>query len=374
LIVVNGLKFKLEKRQDVGLGLQLLALAIALTASLLTMAVLMILAGANVWEGYVALFEGAFGSWQAFIATLVKATPLILTGLATTIAFRGRIWNIGVEGQLYAGAMAAYWASISFNSFPPVVLFAVILLVGMLGGALWASIAAVLKVKFEVNEIITTVLLNYIILYLLSWLLSGPWRDPESYYQHSPEIAEKAWFLVILANSRLHIGFIIAIVASILVYLLIEKTPLGYEIRAFGINPRASRFQGTDVAMIVIIVMLISGSIAGLAGTGELFGVHHRLKSEISLGYGFTGIIIAMLAGLHPLAVVPTAILFSGLINGSFMLQITTGVPASLVVVMQAVVLLFLLAARAVLSYRMRIVRTEATEVASYRLGKARDG
>jgi len=371
--VARRLKFTLEKRQDVGLGQQLFALVAALFAALIVMAILMIMAGANVLEGFAALYEGAFGSWQAFVATLVKATPLILTGLATTIAFRGRIWNIGVEGQLYAGAITAYWTSITFDSLPPAVLFFVILLAGMVGGALWASIASVIKVKFEVNEIITTVLLNYIILYFLSWLLSGPWRDPESYYQHSPEIVESARFWVILENSRLHIGFVVAILVSILVYFIIEKTPLGYEIRAFGNNPRASKFQGTNVAAIVIIIMLISGAIGGLAGTGELFGIHHRLKSEISLGYGFTGIIIAMLAGLHPLAVVPTAILFSGLINGSFMLQITTGVPSSLVVIIQAVVLLFLLAARAILTYRVRRVHADGPEEPMLRLRRAQD-
>lgn len=371
--MARNLKFTLEKREDVGLGQQLLALAVALLAALIVMAILMIMAGANVLEGYAALYEGAFGSAQAFVATLVKATPLILTGLATTIAFRGRIWNIGVEGQLYAGAIVAYWASITLDSLPPLALFFVILLAGMVGGALWASIASVIKVKFEVNEIITTVLLNYIILYLLSWLLSGPWRDPESYYQHSPQIAEATRFWVILQNSRLHIGFVVAIVVAILVYLILEKTPLGYEIRAFGNNPRASRFQGTNVGALVIIIMLISGAIAGLAGTGELFGIHHRLKADISLGYGFTGIIIAMLAGLHPLAVVPTAILFSGLINGSFMLQITTGVPSSLVVIMQAVVLLFLLAARAILAYRVRRVHADGPEEPTFRLGRAQD-
>jgi simple sugar transport system permease protein len=371
--MAGRLKFTLEKRQDVGLGQQLWALVAALFASLIVMAILLILAGANISEGFAALYQGAFGNWQAFVATLVKATPLILTGLATTIAFRGRIWNIGVEGQLYAGAIAAYWASTTFDSLPQVALFFVILFAGIVGGALWASIASVIKVKFEVNEIISTVLLNYIILYLLSWLLSGPWRDPESYYQHSPEIAETSQFWVILDNSRLHIGFVVALVAAVLVYLIVERTPLGYEIRAFGKNPLASKFQGTNIALLVIIIMLISGGIAGLAGTGELFGIHHRLKSEISLGYGFTGIIIAMLAGLHPLAVVPTAILFSGLINGSFMLQITTGVPSSLVVIIQAVVLLFLLAARAVLSYRVRRVGVDESVGTSYQIRNTRD-
>jgi len=305
------------------------------------------------------LFEGTFGSWQACIESLVKATPLILTGLATVIAFRARIWNIGQEGQLYFGAITAYWAYVQFISLPPALLIPIIILFAMIGGAICGLLPAIIKAKFGVDEIIITIMLNYIVTYFLSWLLSGPWKDPNHYYQQSPTILEKVQFPTLLDHTRLHIGFAIAIVAAILIYLLLAKTPLGYEIKAMGLNPTASRFQGINVIKTMIIVMLISGALSGLAGTGELFGVIYRLKSTISLGYGYASIIIAMLAGLEPLAVVPVAILFGGLINGSFFLQTTTNIPAAIIYVIQAIVLLFFLGARAISDYKIRVIAND---------------
>jgi simple sugar transport system permease protein len=197
-------------------------------------------------------------------------------------------------------------------------------------------------------------MLNYIILYILSWLLSSPWKDPATYFRQSPLIAEASQFPAIIDGTRLHIGFVIALLAAIGLYFLLEKTPLGYEIRAAGNNPIALSFQGTSVVKILIIVMLISGALSALAGVGELFGIHHRLRADISLGYGYTGIAIAMLANLQPLAVIPAAIFFGGLINGSSNLQVVTGVPSAITDVIQAVVLLFLLAANAGINYRLR--------------------
>jgi simple sugar transport system permease protein len=355
--VIGRTGWKLERRVDVGADLQLLVLLVAIVASLLTTAALMGVAGASVREGFVALWQGAFGTQKALIASLVKATPLILTGLATVAAFRARVWNIGQEGQLYSGAMAGYWAYLAFQNQPRPVLIGAILVAALAGGAICGLLAAVIRARFQVDVIITTIMLNYIVTYAMSWLLSGPWRDPTSYYQHTPAVAEVAQFAPLIPGSRLHLGFVLGLVAALVLYLLLHETPLGYEVRAFGLNPVAARFQGTNVTMILLVVMVISGGVSGLAGASELFGIHHRLKSDISLGYGYTGIIIGMLAGLHPLAVIPAAVLFGGLINGAFMLQITTNVPAALVNVIQAVVLLYLLAARAAVSYRLRRVR-----------------
>lgn len=350
-------RLKLEKKAHVSPLAQVGALVSAVILSVIVTGVLMYIGGANIKEGFVALFEGAFGSWPAIVETLVKATPLILTGLATVIAFRARIWNIGQEGQLYVGAITAYWAYTQFNSFSPFLLIPIIVLFALIGGALCGLVPAVIKAKFGVDEIIITIMLNYIVIYFLSWLLSGPWKDPNHYYQQSPIILDKAQFPILIAHTRLHLGFIIAIVAAILIYLLLSKTPLGYEIKAMGLNPTAARFQGINVVKTMIIVMLISGALSGLAGTGELFGVIYRLKSTISLGYGYAGIIIAMLAGLEPLIVIPVAILFGGLINGSFFLQTTTNVPASIVYLIQAIVLLLFLAARAISLYKIRFIK-----------------
>ena len=352
-------RIKVEKREHASPIAQIGALVGAVALSIIVTGLLIYIGGADIKAGFIALFEGAFGSRQAIIESLVKATPLILTGLATVVAFRARIWNIGQEGQLYVGAITAYWAYLQFNSLPPIILLPLIILFALIGGALCGLIPAVIKAKFGVDEIIITIMLNYIVIYFLSWLLSGPWKDPNHYYQQTPSILEGAQFPILLAHSRLHLGFILAIVAAILIYLLLSKTPLGYEINALGLNPTAARFQGINVVKTMIIVMLISGALSGLAGTGELFGVIYRLKSTISLGYGYAGIIIAMLAGLNPLAVVPVAILFGGLINGSYYLQTTTNVPASIVYVIQAIVLLFFLGARAISLYKIRFIKND---------------
>ena len=351
------LKIKVEKREHVSSITQIGALMGAMVLSIIVTGLLMFIGGADIKAGFIALFEGAFGSWQASIESLVKATPLILTGLGTVVAFRARIWNIGQEGQLYVGAIAAYWAYLQFNGLTLIILIPVIIIFALIGGAFCGLIPAVIKAKFGVDEIIITIMLNYIVIYFLSWLVSGPWKDPNHYYLQSPTILESAQFPSLLAHSRLHLGFILAIVAAVLIYLLLSKTPLGYEINAMGLNPTAARFQGINIVNTMIIVMLISGALSGLAGAGELFGVIHRLKSTISLGYGYTGIIIAMLAGLNPLAVVPVAILFGGFINGSYYLQTITNVPASIVDVIQAIVLLFFLGARAISLFKIRLIK-----------------
>lgn len=355
----SKLGFRLEKRENVSPAAQVMSLVIALLLSALATGLLMIIGKADVVEGFIAIYKGAFGTWKASVESLVKATPLILTGLATVIAFRARIWNIGQEGQLYIGAIVAYWAYTLFTGLPPAALLTIIILFALIGGAVCGFIPAFIKAKFAVDEIITTIMINYIVIYFLSWLLSGPWKDPGHYYQQSPTILEMAQFPILIAHTRLHLGFILAIVAALLLYLLISKTPLGYEIQAMGFNPTASKFQGINVVKTMLIVMMISGAVSGLAGAGELFGVILRLKSNISLGYGYTGIIIGMLAGLEPLAVIPVAILFGGLINGSFLLQTTTNIPSALVYVIQAIVLLFFLAARAASVYKLRIMKSD---------------
>lgn len=348
------MKYRIERRENISSGKQVLAVIIALSAAVAVTALLIKLGGAEVKEGLTAMLDGAFGSEKAITASLSKATPLIFTGLATVIAFRAKIWNIGQEGQLYAGAIIAYGVYRMGQNWQPLVLAIAVLLGGIIGGAIWGSIAAVIKVKFNVEVIISSIMLNYIILYILSWLVSGIWKDPATYYRQSALIDESAHFPALFEGSRLHIGFVLAIIAAFIVHIVLQKTPLGYEIRGAGYNPTALQFQGTSVLKIIIIVMMISGALAGLAGVGELFGIHHRLRADISLGYGYTGIAIAMLANLNPFAVIPAAIFFGGLINGSSNLQIVTGVPAAITDVIQAVALLFLLTANALTNYRLR--------------------
>jgi simple sugar transport system permease protein len=350
--------WKIEQREDVSLVWRILSVFFALSAAFFISAIVIEVAGASYREAFASLFMGAFGSWHATSETLVKSTPLLLTGLATAIAFKGKIWTIGQEGQLFAGAIGGYWAYVSFQALPRVPLLLIITVAGFLGGAFYGWIPGVLKARFDVDEVISTVMGNYIVAYLLSLLLSGvgPWREPDSFYQQSPTIEGIAQFPILVEKSRLHAGFILAIIMAVIVYIIMQKSPLGYEIRAFGSNPNAVRFKGSNIARLYIAVMAISGGLSGLAGVSEVFGVQHRLRLNLSPGYGFTGIIVAMLAELNPLAIIPSAILFGGLIHGSFRMQVITGVPTAVVNAIQAIVLLFFLTSQVLTKYRLRRV------------------
>ncbi len=349
-------KLVIEPRENVSGFARTVALLLALLGAVLVTALLLRTAGAEIGPAFSALLSGAFGSRRSVLETLVRAAPLILTGLSVTLAYRGRIWTIGSEGQLFAGAMAGYWALNLFGWLPRFPLFIVILLFSFSGGAVLGWLAGILKVRFSVDEIISTVMMNYIIIFFLSFMLSGsgPWRQEGSFYQQSAELPESANFLVLFPNSRLHIGFVIALVSAVLIHLLLTRTPLGYEIRALGSNPVAMKFKGVNVPRTIITTLILSGGLAGLAGAGELFGIHQRLVLDLSNGLGFTGIIVAMLAGLNPLGVILVAVLFGGLVNGGFRLQVATGIPSAFILAIQAIVLLFAISASVISRYRLR--------------------
>ncbi len=347
---------KIEKIDEVTPVRKAVFSFIAIVFSLLVSALLIKMAEADILTAFGSLWSGAFGSTRAFFETLVRSTPLILTGLAASMAFRGKIWNIGAEGQLFIGAMTGYWASTMFGGLPSIVLIPIIIIFSFIGGALWGALAGYLKTRFDVDVIISTIMLNYIATYFLSFMLSanGPWREDGSFFQQSAKLAKSTFFPLLVPRSRLHLGFLIAISAAVLIYILLKKTSLGYEIRAFGFNPIASRFKGANISKTVIIIMFISGGLAGLAGAGELFGIHHRLRPDISVNLGYTGIIVAMLAGLNPIAVIPAGIIFGALLNGATKLQIISGVPSSLIYAIQAIVLLFYLTGTTLAQYRIR--------------------
>lgn len=353
-------RFKIEPRLEPKLSWQILSIFLAVFMSAVVCAVMLKLAGVEVGKAFDLMFTGAFGSWKATVKTLVKATPLILTGLAVTVAFRAKIWNIGAEGQLFAGAIASYWAYTMFQGAPSPLLIWLVIFFSFCGGALYGGLAGFLKAKFELNEVLSTVMLNYVMRYFLSFLLiSGPWRDPSSFYQQTSRIIAEAKYPLLFGISRFHMGFAISLVFAVIVYVFLTRTSLGYEIRAIGFNPKASRFKGIDVKRTIIVVMLISGGIAGVAGAGEVFGVHYRLKPDISVGFGFIGIIIAMLASLHPIAVVLAAILFGALVTGGIQLQVFTGIPTAMISSIQAIILLFFLTAAVLTRYEIKGVKKD---------------
>jgi general nucleoside transport system permease protein len=347
------IKLKFVKRKRKNLRWQLTSFFIALVTSLLVSGLLMVSVGQNAFEAFWALFEGAFIGQEAILDTLLRATPLIFTGLATVVAFRARIWSIGQEGQLVMGAIFAYGASAMFSDLPSILLIPLAVIAGFIGGALLGGLCGWLKYKFRVDEVISTVMLNYIVGYFLTYLLSGPWREKGSYYLQTEEVVGNALFPIIFDDYRLHIGFLIAILTTVFMYLLIRKTPLGYDIKALGMNPTAFRYKGANISKMFILVMMISGGVAGLAGTGELLGIHGRLNMDISLGLGFTGIIVAMIGGLTTIGTFFAAFLFGGLVNGGYVMQVMTGVPLSIVYASQAIILLFFLCSALLAKYRI---------------------
>ena len=358
MISIFGLT--LEPRKKTSIPLQTAAILVGLVAAFLVSAALIATAGANVFNALGYMFKGAYGDWDAFVETLVQATPLIFTGLAIVVAFRAKVFNIGAEGQFFAGAMASTWIGLHLTGLPGPVVWVLIIIGSIIAGGIWGFIPGILKATLGASEIITTVMLNYVILYIISYLLSGPWREPDQFYLQTAWFPDHCRFPAVVPLSRLHLGFIISLVLAAVVYLLLWKTPFGFEIRSIGINPRASRYKGIRIKKTLVLVMVISGAIAGLGGGSEIAGLHQQLRLDISTGYGYTAIIIALLGRLHPVGVIIVAIFFGGLVNGSTSMQINTGVPVALVHCIQGVVLIFVLTAEVLATYRIR--RTEIDE------------
>lgn len=352
-------KLKFERVEGTSLFKEIAAVVLAMTGALLVTGFLFRVAGADPLVGLISLIKGGFGGKQQIIATLLRATPLLLTGLATVIAFRGQLWSIGQEGQLFAGAMLSYWVLLQCGNLPRVPLLIVIILSGIVGGALLGLISGIMKAYFKVDIIISTVLLNYIVNEVILMLLYDHkfWMDAASFYPRTPAIPAKAMYPTVMSGGiPIHLGVGMAIAAALLIYWILKNTPLGYDIRVLGANLTAARFRGININRVLIVTMLISGALAGLAGTGEVFGVQYRLSMGISIGYGYTGIIVAMLAELNPLLTILTALFFGGLLNGSVSLVTSIGIPTEVIYVVQAIILIFILAARVLIHYRIRRV------------------
>jgi ABC-type uncharacterized transport system permease subunit len=356
--LTGRLGLRLEPRAEISTRGRILMLAASLIAALILCGLLFVAVGVNPVVAFQALLQGAFGTWRAATETLVKATPLIFTGLATAIAFRARLWNIGAEGQVFAGAMFAYWCQSPLAGMSTFLQLPVIIVAAMIGGGLYAGLAAILKTRFRVDEVISTVMLNYIIVYALSLLLlKGPWSEAGGFFEQTAKVDPGSVLPILFDKTRLHLGFLVALVAAALAWLLIKRTPAGFEIRAAGSNLRALEVQGTNSVRVVLMVMLISGALAGLAGMSEVYGVHYRVKAGALASYGYTGIIVAILGQLNPWGVVIAAILFGALVNGATFMQIKTGVPSALIYAIEAIVLLFYLAGGAASSFRLRRIR-----------------
>jgi len=349
------LKFRIERAPSPVWMRPLLPLLAVLITFVIT-SVFILLAKANPLTAYYYYLTSPFTNRVSMIEILVKATPLILTGASVTIAFASGYWNIGAEGQLYAGALAAAWIGTEVGGWHPVLAILAMLLGGFLAGMIWASIPALLKVKLAVDEVVTTLLLNSVIVFIISALLNGPWRDPVSGWPQSPTIADSAVFPKLIPRSRLHLGFVVAVVMVLLIWFILSKTPLGLRMRASGLGQEAARFMGVNIQRTMLIAALLSGGIAGLAGVGEVAGIHFHLIDALSNGLGYTGIIAATLGGLNPFGAGLAAIFLGLLDTGAQSVSRSLGVPIFLGNVVQSTLLLVTLGVFMLQNYRIRRV------------------
>ena len=305
--------------------------------------VIILLVGVNPIEAYLALVVGAFGSSRGLTETILQAVPLLLIALGLVLAFRCQVWNIGAEGQYLIGALSATWVGLAWGeSLPSLVILPLMFIAGALGGGVWGAIPGILKAKRGLSEIVVSLMLNFVAFYGLAYLVRVPLKNPEYFLPHTAPLPEAAR-LLLLGGPRLHIGVIIALVAVGLVYFILWRTSLGYELRAVGANPTAAEAAGIHVSRSIVLAMVLSGMFAGVAGMIEVAGVHHFLSQDISIGYGFTAILIAILGQLNPFGVLLAAFFFASLQIGADYMQRAVQLQKALVGFIQATLVLFFL-------------------------------
>jgi simple sugar transport system permease protein len=327
----------------------------AVFATLVICSALIFWAGVPVLEAYALLFKGAFGSAFALKETFTRSIPLMLTGLAVAVAFRSKFYNIGAEGQLYAGALASVYFGTGLIDLPAFIMVPFLLLVGALAGGALLLVPVLLKTKLKVDEVVTTLLLNFVMLLMVSYLIEGPWRDPMAMgWPQTASIVDNGVLPALLAKGRLHAGLIVALLAAVLVWAVMRFTVLGYEIKAVGFNSKAAEFSGINVNKTVIYTALISGGLAGIAGVSEVAGLKGYLTLDLSPGFGYTGVAVAMLARLHPLSIVPAALFLSAIYVGADSMSRAVNIPTYIADVLVGVSVLAILVCVMLTQYKIR--------------------
>jgi ABC-type uncharacterized transport system permease subunit len=334
----------------------------------------------TVWEAYVALFEGSFGSparvvrgmsrliqsgesrplldaLRPFTESLVIATPYIFAGLAVAVGFQGGLFNIGAEGQLFVGGLASVYVGYAITGLPWFVHLPLSLLAGILAGAIWGAIPGLLKARTGAHEVINTIMMNYVAFRLTDHLLQGPMSRPDG-LPITPEIEPSAYLPALLPRPvRLHVGFFLALAIAALIYWFLWRTTRGFEIRMVGANPRAARYAGVRITWITVLTMAVSGALAGLAGANQVLGLDHRLVRAFSTGYGFDSIALALLGNSHPAGVVLASLLFGFLRGGAARMQSVATVPVEIIRIVQGMVIIFIAAPEIIRSlYRLKAV------------------
>ncbi len=301
--------------------------------------------GANVLTAYGGLLTGMVGSWGALAETCVTATPYMFTGLAVGVGLRAGLFNIGAEGQLYIGALSAAVTGSALAPMPTALHLPLTLTAGALGGALWGMVPGVLKTKWGAHEVINTIMMNYMAVKLVDYLVKHPLRDPEASVDRTATMLSSAVLPRLFGpDSRLHVGFLLALLAIVLVAWILARTTFGFEIHTVGRNPQAAHYAGMPVARTLVLTMSLSGLCAGLAGASEVMGLYHTLPAAFSTGYGFDAIAVALLARASVLGILPAALLWGGLRNGAGVMQIQTGVSIDVINIIQALIIVCLAA------------------------------
>jgi simple sugar transport system permease protein len=347
---------RLEPIKNPSLARSLLPPAIALGTTVVFASLLAMVAGANPFSVFGLILSGAFGSKFAILETLNRATPLVFTGLAAAVAFRAKFWNIGAEAQLYSGALLTVLLGTGLLQWPSIALLPTIMLFSILAGATLLLVPALLKTRFGVDEVVTTLLFNFIFLLFISMLLEGPIKDPMGMgWPKSARVIPEARLPRLVDGLRLHWGFALAIFSAICIWIIQTRSTLGYEMRAVGLNKKAAAFAGIPVNTILVKTALLSGGLAALAGFSEVAGLKGSLTLDLSPGFGYTGIIVAMLALLHPLGVIVAALFVAGIFVGADSMSRAADVPTYLADIMLATALLLMVLA--IMLTRFRVVR-----------------
>ncbi len=351
------MKLVIERRDTSSTLMRFAAPVASIFVALAFAGFLLLAAGINPLEAYREILIEAVGSTYGLSETLVKATPLILAGLGVSIAFRMQIWNIGAEGQIYIGAMGATWVALFSGLENHWMLMITMFSAAFICGGLWAGVAGFLRARWSVNEVIVTLLMNYIAILLVDYLVYGPWRDPQGFnFPLTAQFADAARFASFF-DTRLHSGFFLALVFALLLYLFMERTVWGYQIKVIGSNPQAARYAGMRTGQAVFWVLFLSGAIAGVAGFSEVAGLQYRLQHGLSPGYGYTAIIIAWLARRSAIGVVIVSLLMGILLVGGDSLQMLWQLPIAFVYAFQGLILFFLLGSDFFIQYRLKLIR-----------------
>jgi len=323
---------------------RLLSYLLGIIASLALFSIILLVFGYDPVASIEGLASGSFGTTFLAAETLFLAGPLLLAALAFVVAFRARFYNIGVEGQLYIGALFGYLAAARLGGLPAEVAIPLLLLAAAAGGVVWLALPIFMRIKFQVNEIFPTLVMNFIALDVVNWLTAGPLKDPLSGNLQTPTLPQSTWLPPLIQNTELNIGIIVALAAAVAVYFVLNRTVLGFEIRATGSSPRAARSGGVNVAKSILAVGLMSGALAGLAGILVVAGVDHVLAQNFSPGYGYQGIAVAALGSFHPLGSVISAALYAALsIGGESLQRSAQAVPIELIYALQATIVLSVL-------------------------------